>query len=197
MKSLRTWLDPQGENTEHWWNFGITCGRRMDWWISQRLMVFWLLFFSEQVLFCYFRKKKMNRPFLPWQVCLEVPSWESLVLRHSQQVHLLSIRIDPSRADNGSIWQNTNVSALLWHVRDCPLQKFLPKISPIEVFRAPQASTTPCSSLQKWTFWATCSLPLDLRTSQVSFQNFRWSRSSLTCPNPSAPTKDRMKAHQH
>ena len=151
--------------------------------------------FPNKCFFLLFRKKKMNRPFLPWQVCLEVPSWESLVLRHSQQVHLLSIRIDPSRADNRSLWQNTNVSALLWHVRDCPLQKFLPKISPIEVFRAPQASTTPCSSLQNWTFWATCSLPLGpwppkypygrgqaLHTqTQVPQQQIGWRPISISC----------------
>ena len=131
MKSLRTWLDPQGENTEHWWNLEshVAVG-----WISQRIMFFGC-FISEQVLFCYFVRKKWTDLSYHGKFV-----WKYLV-RHSQQVHLLSIRIDPSQAANGSIWQNTNVSALLWHARDCPLcPKMNPKISPIEVFRAPQAA---------------------------------------------------------
>ena len=131
MKSLRTWPDPQGENTEHWWNLEshVAVG-----WISQRIMFFGC-FISEQVLFCYFVGKKWTDLSYHGKFV-----WKYLV-RHSQQVHLLSICIDPSQAANGSIWQNTHVSALLWHARDCPLcPKMNPKISPIEVFRAPQAA---------------------------------------------------------
>lgn len=81
MKSLRTWLDPQGENTEHWWNLEshVAVG-----WISQRIMFFGC-FISQQVLFCYFVRKKSTDLSYHGKFV-----WKYLV-RHSQQVHLLSI----------------------------------------------------------------------------------------------------------
>lgn len=99
MKSLRTWALME---------FGITCGRWMD-------------FATYQVfLAALFSWEKMNRLFLPWQVCLEVPSWESL---------------DPSWADNGAIWQNTNVSACFGMRGTVPyVQKWTPKFHQLKYF---------------------------------------------------------------
>lgn len=113
---------------EHWalMEFGITCGRWMNF---ARYQVFWLLYFRTTAFLLF--GKKMNRPFLPWQVCLEVPSWESLVLRHSQQVHLLLQRFNLTKYKCFSI-------ALACEGLSPP--KMNPKFSPIEVFRAPQAA---------------------------------------------------------